>query len=205
MNRTFARALAALGAALTIPVVVASPAAASPEDGQGCAGLPAIPQTYVCVISATPQNAVPTTTTTTIPVTVPRVCYVADCTGPTVVNVPVPGVTPGTGAVAVLWYQGVYYPIAIGQVPSLTLLQPYVQLVTDVAGIAVGIAQPWIAYAESWIAYAEGIVNDPPTTSEIRNLVIENTIGYETYDAIVDFVQYCRTYGVDYCLGFQLQ
>jgi hypothetical protein len=224
-----ARPLAALAAALVLPLAVATPASASPEDGKGCAGVPTLPQAYVCVISTTPQNAVPTTTTTTIPVAVPRVCYVADCAGPTTVNVPVPGVTPGSGAVAVLWYQGVYYPIAVGQVPSLTLLQPYVTLVTGLAGTAVttattlagtavttatslagtavtiafgvagdagALADAYVAFAldtaAPWVAFARALANDPPTAGELRNLVIENTIGQDTYGALVDFISEVR-------------
>lgn len=98
---------------------LATPASAGPGDGEGCAGFPTIPDTYVCVITVTPQNAVPTTTTAMIPVTVPRFCYVAGCTGPTTVNVPVPGVQPGSGVVATLWYKGQYIPIAVGTVPAL--------------------------------------------------------------------------------------
>lgn len=135
--RLVTRALAVTAAALPLAALMVTPASASPEDGKGCAGLPAIPQSYVCVISATPENAVPTTTTTNVPVPVPRVCYVADCFGPTTVNVPVPGVQPGTNAVAVIWYQGVYYPIAVGQVPSLALVQPYVTLLTGTVNGAV--------------------------------------------------------------------
>lgn len=228
MNRPLSRALAVLGAAMTLPILVTTPASATPEDGKGCAGLPAIPQSYVCVISATPENAVPGTSTGSVGVPVPRVCYVADCVGPTTVNVPVPGVQPGTAAVAVLWYQGVYYPIAVGSVPSLTLLQPYVTLVTDLANdglsTAIGLAfagvtiatnlvddtgaalDGWVAFAldtaDPWVTYVLGLVNDPPSTSEIRNLVIENTIGYDMYDAIRDFVNDCRD-DVNYCLGIQ--
>lgn len=228
MNRPLSRALAVLGAAMTLPILVTTPASATPEDGKGCAGLPAIPQSYVCVISATPENAVPGTSTGSVGVPVPRVCYVADCVGPTTVNVPVPGVQPGTGAVAVLWYQGVYYPIAVGSVPSLALLQPYVTLVTGVAGTAVStatglagtavtiafdlvgdagvIAGQWVGFAldtaEPWVTFALDLVNDPPTTTELRDLVIENTIGYETFDAIRDFANDCRA-NVSGCLGIQ--
>lgn len=228
MNRTLSRCLATLGAAAVLPLVVTTPASATPEDGKGCAGLPAIPQSYVCVISATPENAVPGTSTGSVGVPVPRICYVADCVGPTTVNVPVPGVQPGTGAVAVLWYQGVYYPIAVGQIPSLQLLQPYVTLVTGLAGSAVSTAtglagtavtlafdlaedagtaaEQWVAFAldtaEPWVGAVVDLVNDPPTTSEIRDLVIENTIGDDMYDAIRDFANECRA-DVGGCLGIQ--
>lgn len=207
MNLT--RSVAALAAALVLPIAAATPAHATPEDGKGCAGTPALPQAYVCVISATPQNALPTTTTTNLAVPVPRVCYVADCVGPTTVNVPVPGVQLGTGAVAVLWYQGVYYPIAVGVGPTLTLLAPYVSLLTGVAGTAVGIAldavndagptaDAWVTFASNtaqpWIDLANDLANDPPTTNEIRDYVIYNVIGYDTYAAIRELVRDLTTW-----------
>jgi len=97
----------------------AAPASASPEDGKGCAGFPSLPDTYVCVISVTPGAALPGTTTSVIPVDVPRFCYVAGCVEATTVNVPVPGVQPGSGVVAQLWYKGQYISIAVGTVPAL--------------------------------------------------------------------------------------
>lgn len=166
------RALAATAATLalsTVAVTLAAPASATPEDGKGCAGLPAVPQSYVCVISATPGNAVPTTTTTTIPVAVPRICYVADCTGPTTVGVPVPGVQPGTSAVAVLWYQGVTYPIAVGQVPSLELVQPYVTLVTGTVNTALttatSLANSTVTTATNTVGTATTLANGTVTTA----------------------------------------
>lgn len=106
--------------------LMATPATAGPDDGKGCVGFPSLPDTYVCVISVTPGAAVPTTTTSTIPVTVPRFCYVADCVGPTTVSVPVPGVQPGSGVVAQLWYKGQYIPIAVGTVPTTPSLNDVV-------------------------------------------------------------------------------
>ncbi|HEV2889127.1 MAG TPA: hypothetical protein VGX28_02015 [Frankiaceae bacterium] len=271
------RWIGALAAALVLPIAAATPASATPEDGKGCAGSPAFPQAYVCVISTTPTNAVPTTTTTSVAVPVPRLCYVADCVGPTTVDVPVPGAQPGTGAVAVLWYQDVYYPIAVGQVPSLTLLQPYVTLVsgladtaattatglagtalstaggavttannlagtavttatnlagtaattatglagtalstaggavvtvTNLAGTATtivfGLSDDAVATAEGYIAFAldtadpvVDFVRDPPSTAELRDSIVDNTIGEGGYDAIREFAAYCRTHPND--------
>lgn len=134
----FRRVLATTAAALVLAgvaaVPAAVPAAASPEDGQGCAGLPDLPAAYVCIISVTPEAALPTVTTSYIPVTVPRVCYVAGCTSATTVQVPVPGATPSSGNVAVLWYQGVHYPIGAGTGAVIT---PIVNGVVTTATTAV--------------------------------------------------------------------
>lgn len=107
------RLLATAAAALPLACLVAAPASASPEDGQGCAGTPDIPAAYVCVVSLTPAQPLPAVTTTHVPVTVPRVCYYADCTDRTTVLVPVPGYTPGSGYAAVLYWNGRYYPIGL--------------------------------------------------------------------------------------------
>lgn len=104
-----ATTVAAVTAALTVPL--ATPAAA--DGPTGCAGFPSIPETYVCIVQNTPENAVPTVTTTTMPVTIPAFCYVAGCTEDTTVDVPVPDVEPGTGVLIVLSYQGTQYPIAM--------------------------------------------------------------------------------------------
>ena len=161
MNRTPVRLLAALAGALVVPVVAASPAFATPEDGKGCAGLPQIPATYVCVISATPENAVPTSTTTTVPVTVPRVCYVADCAGPKTVDVPVPGLTPGSGQVAVIWYKGTYTPIAVGTGTLIPLVNGAVQLATGTVSTVNGLAA-------GAVTTVQGVVADLPTAAEVQ-------------------------------------
>lgn len=118
MKRVLATAVATAAMAAGA-VAFAAPAAASPEDGEGCVGFPAIPAAYVCVISVTPTGVVPTTTTTNLPVTIPEFCYAIDCLGPTTVNVPVPGLQPGSGVIATIWYNGVYYPVAIGTIPGI--------------------------------------------------------------------------------------
>lgn len=107
------RVLTTFAATAAFAGALVSPAAASPEDGQGCVGAPDIPGAYVCVVSLTPTNALPTVTTTTVPVTVPRLCYFAGCTDPRTVQVPVPGYTEGSGYVAVLYWNGGYYTIAM--------------------------------------------------------------------------------------------
>lgn len=166
-------ALAAAGA------TVAVPANASPEDGKGCVGSPSIPASYVCVISVTPENVVPTTSTTIVPVTVPSVCYFLDCTAPTTVDVPVPNVSPRSGVVAVLWYQGVYYPIAVGTIDAMDLVADTIDLATGVAytalGLAIDLANLAIGIVEREAAEAiqtvEDIVNGLPTLQEILDAI----------------------------------
>ena len=130
------RLLATVAATAAFATALATPAAASPEDGQGCVGTPTIPGAYVCVISLTPTSALPTVTTSSVPVPVPPVCYFLDCTDPTTVNVPVPGLTPGSGTVAVLWYQGRHYPIAAGTDQLVAIVG---QVVTTAVQIANGV------------------------------------------------------------------
>lgn len=148
--RSFQRAVATSVATLALAaagLAVAAPAAATPEDGKGCVGTPALPATYVCVISVTPENVVPGTTVTNVRVTVPRLCYFLDCTAEQVVDVPVPGVTPRTGVIATLWYQGQYIPINVGTAEATTLLYSTINLATGVATGAVGTANAAVAYA----------------------------------------------------------
>ncbi len=141
--RSIRRAVTAVATAAALTVAgagLATPAHADPTDGKGCVGLPTVPVTYVCVISLTPTNAVPTTTTTYIPVNVPPVCYFLDCTDPTTVNVPVPGVSEGSGQVAVLYHNGVYYPIGVGSSGIIATVNDAVDLGVGLAGTAYGLA-----------------------------------------------------------------
>jgi hypothetical protein len=137
--RSIRRAVTAVATAAALTVAgagLATPAHADPTDGKGCVGLPTVPVTYVCVISVTPTNALPTTTTTSIPVAVPQICYFLDCTDPTTVNVPVPGVSEGSGQVAVIYHNGVYYPIGIGSSGIIATVNDVVDLGVGVAGLA---------------------------------------------------------------------
>ena len=137
--RSVRRAVTAVATAAALTLAgagLATPAHADPADGKGCVGLPTVPVTYVCVISATPTNAVPTTTTSYIPVAVPPVCYFLDCTDATTVNVPVPGVTEGSGQVAVIYHNGVYYPIGIGSGGIIATVGDAVDLAGGLAGTA---------------------------------------------------------------------
>lgn len=154
------RALATLIAGAVFTVLGAASAYASPEDGEGCVGSPDIRETYICVIAVTPENAVPTTSTTTIPVPVPRLCYLVDCTDPTTVGVPVPGATPGSGQIAVLWYQGQFIPIAAGTDLVFTLLADAITLAEGAAGVAMQVA-------DGAIAEANRIVGMLPTADEV--------------------------------------
>lgn len=204
--RSFQRAVATTVAGLAFAaagISVAGSAAASPEDGKGCVGTPGLPASYVCVISTTPENVVPGTSVTNVPVTVPKLCYFLDCTEAKTVLVPVPGVTPRTGVVAVLWYQGQYIPVNVGTGEATALLFSAIDLATRTATGAVGTANDTVAYAatlangavgtaiglatsivDGAVTYALGqanyyrdYVNDVigglPTVQEIRDAVVQ--------------------------------
>lgn len=172
----FRRVIATTAAALTLcglAAIPALPAHATPEDGEGCIGLPDVPTAYVCVVSLTPTAVVPTVTTSSIPVTVPRFCYVAGCTSATTVNVPVPGATPSTGNVAVIWYRGTSYPIGFGTGPVVQAIVDGVaaegsELAGDAVGLATGLAGTVLSYAGTTVnglaQYAVTTVNNTVTT-----------------------------------------
>jgi hypothetical protein len=156
-----------LAGALTAALVagglaLAGSAAADPTDGEGCAGVPSIPAAYVCVIEVTPGGVVPSTSTTSFPVDLPRVCYVAGCTDPAPVNVPVPGASAGNGHVAVLYYNGQYTPVAVGTGELVNIGGT----VLDLAGSAVGIA---LAEADDAIDVVQGL----PTPDELEQAVVD--------------------------------
>lgn len=157
--RVFHRALATALAGLALTAGLA-PVSATPEDGEGCAGSPSYPDTYVCVISVTPENVVPTTTVGSVDVTVPKLCYVAGCVEEKTVEVPVPGVTPKTGIVATLWYKGAYIPIAVGTADALTLVYDTVDLANEVGDDALGTVAYAADLANGVAATAVGIVDN---------------------------------------------
>jgi hypothetical protein len=135
--RSLTRLLATTVAGLAVAagtVVAATPAQAT---GEGCVGVPSVPAAYVCVVSLTPTNAVPTVTSTPYTVTVPSVCYYLGCTGDKPVTVPIPGVAEGSGQIALLYYNGVYYPIAVSSGGVVATVGTVVQLVGDTAANAV--------------------------------------------------------------------
>jgi hypothetical protein len=143
------RALAATAATLALTAgTFAGSASATPEDGKGCVGLPSNHAVYVCVISITPTNALPTNTSTPLDIPVPEVCYFLECTDATKVTVPVPGVTEGSGQVATLWHNDHYYPIAVGSAGVL-------DLVVDAVDLALGTYQS--AYDTVWREYGDAI------------------------------------------------
>lgn len=150
------RALATTVATLALAagtVTLAGPASASPEDGKGCIGLPSNHAVYVCVISVSPTNALPNTTSTPLNVPVPEVCYFLDCTEATTVTVPVPGVSEGSGQVATLWHNDVYYPIAVGTDGVLDLV---------VAAVDLALGLYSTVYDTVWREYGDAIdtIND---------------------------------------------
>lgn len=149
--RLIRTSLAALTATVALSALTVSPAVADPDDGEGCVGVPTIQAAYVCVISATPENALPSLTTSSIPVPVPPVCYFLDCTEPTTVQVPVPGASQGSGTVIVLWHNGVYYPIALTSGGVVTTL-------LDTVDLAVGVAETYAAAVVSLYQQTYGTV-----------------------------------------------
>jgi hypothetical protein len=173
----------AVSVAIAAGTIAAVPAAAGPEDGEGCVGLPSVPAAYVCVISLTPGNAVPNVTTTTIPVTVPEVCYFLDCAGPTTVPVPIPGASANENAIAVIYYNGQYVPIGLGTVGTLLpIVNGAVTLAVDTALGAVETAgevlanledrvQPYVDLLNREIDVVIGLVTDlvqdPPTVDDV--------------------------------------
>jgi len=110
---------------------------------------------------------VPSTSTSGIPVDLPRICYVAGCTDPAPVTVPVPGASAGNGHVAVLYYNGQYVPVAVGTSDLITIGST----VLNLAGSAVGIA---LAEANDVIDVVQGL----PTLDEIAQAVL-NVVGDE--------------------------
>lgn len=185
LPRAVATAVASLAFA-TVGVVAAAPASATPEDGKGCVGTPAIPASYVCVISVTPETVVPELTTTTVPVTVPSVCYFLDCTQPTTVNVPVPGVTPRSGVVAVLWYQGTYYPIGVGTIDVWKVLADTLDFVNGVVKNLEGTVTPLAEYAVAQANYYRDVVEQEAGAAVQQ--VLDIVRGLPTLDEIVDAI-----------------
>lgn len=189
----------AVGVAMTAgTIAVAGPAAASPEDGQGCVGTPAVPASYVCVISVTPGNALPTTTTSYVPVNVPPVCYFLDCTDASTVNVPIPGATLNNGAVVVLWYQGVSYPIGLGLGGTvMPIVQGAINLVVREAGEAVETVNRTVDNlgdtAQPWIDYVVDAYQNLPTTGELIN-----DVNRRIDDLVYDLQPYLETVGQAY-------
>jgi hypothetical protein len=174
--RTLHRALATTVAGLALTtgaVVAAGPAAAT---GEGCIGLPSVPAAYVCVVSLTPANAVPTVTSTNIPVTVPEVCYYVACSGPTTVQVPVPGATPNSGYVAVIRHNNVDYPIGVGSVGSvyqaiLSVAQQALVLANNGVALVLDTYGTVSQIANGWVQYVQDNIPPVPTVSQIRNTV----------------------------------
>jgi hypothetical protein len=113
MRRVRTRLLTAAVTATVAGALAIGSASAAHADPQNCVGLPSVPEAFVCVVSVTPANAIPTVGGTggTV-VTVPSVCYFVACTDPTTVTVPTPTLSGGTGPVAVVYYNGSTYVVA---------------------------------------------------------------------------------------------
>lgn len=139
MHKTLLRTLAAL-AGVAMPFALAAPAAASPEDGEGCAGLQSNPNAYICVISADP-TAVPTVGPTGTSTTVysENVCYVAGCQDVTV-SVPDVAVTDPDNALLVVYYNGQTYSVGVVDVGGLPPHPPLFELVSDVLALGIDVA-----------------------------------------------------------------
>jgi hypothetical protein len=122
-------------------------------DPAGCVGVSSIPEAFVCVVSVTPTNAVPTVGTTGgTPVTVPSVCYFLSCTDPTTVVVPV--VTGGTGSVAVIFYNGSTYVVP-NPMDTAAVLPFVYQVLGTTPAVVVGQALVAIGDAACQLGHAE--------------------------------------------------
>jgi hypothetical protein len=107
--RTFLKAASTV--ALTLATVVTTGAvgtAAAHADDPRCVGFPSIPATYLCVVSVTPENALPSTAAGPT-VIVPAFCYVIGCQPDT--PVPTTTVVPSDQPVLVFTYNGQTYEI----------------------------------------------------------------------------------------------
>jgi hypothetical protein len=102
VRRGLSRLLVPLALAATLPAT-GSAGAAPPE---GCIGFPSIPEAIVCIDQFSPENAVPHVAPgpgqTFV---VPEFC-VFECVGPTPLTVPNVVVTPGSGVVVTVTYNG---------------------------------------------------------------------------------------------------
>lgn len=93
-------ASAVLGVAGTTP--------ASAEDNQNCIGFPSIPETFVCVTTLAPNNALPVPGPTE-PLTIPEICYLIDCREEETLQIPT--YQPNPNPVVVITYNGDTYTI----------------------------------------------------------------------------------------------
>lgn len=170
MHKTLLRTLAAL-AGVAMPLALAAPAAASPEDGEGCAGLQSNPNAYVCVISADP-TAVPTVGLTGTSTTVfsDTVCYVAGCKDVTV-SVPDFAVDHPDGALLVVYYNGQTYSVGVVGLGGLPPTGPYLELVADALGLAVGVAVEVVGNATELVSWDSTLWLDCVVESETDDRV----------------------------------
>jgi hypothetical protein len=190
------RALATTVAGLALTagaVVVAGPAAAT---GEGCIGLPSVPAAFVCVVSLTPENAVPTVTTANVPVTVPEVCYYVSCTGPKTVQVPVPGATLNSGYVAVVRYKNVDYPIGVGTAGAAyqAILDAEQDVLVLADGVYATVLDTYGSVSETAATWVQYVQDTAPSVSEIRGLVndLRDTYVYPVTRPWTDYVNYCK-------------
>lgn len=97
--------------------MLASPASADPEDGEGCVGLQSRPAAYVCLIALDPAAvpAVEQTGTTTL--FDDNVCYLAGCRRVTV-TAPTLGLAMPSSPVLVVYYNGTYHSVSLAGAPS---------------------------------------------------------------------------------------
>jgi hypothetical protein len=109
-------------------------------ESENCIGLPSIPPAFVCVVSLTPENAIPSIGTSGgTDVTVPAVCYYLDCTEPTTTTVPTPTISGG-GSIAVISYNGSTYTVA-SPLDSGALAGLISELASSLPGQAEALAQ----------------------------------------------------------------
>lgn len=140
MRRPILRTTAAL-AGVAAPLLLASPASAGPEDGQGCAGLQSNPNAYVCLIALDPAAVPGVQQTGTTTLFDDNVCYLVGCRRVTV-TVPTVGVDVPDSPVLVVYYNGTYHSVGLTSLPGVPPTGGYVATATQLAttGIALTVA-----------------------------------------------------------------
>jgi hypothetical protein len=138
VRRPFLRSIAAL-AGVAAPLLLASPASADPEDGEGCAGLQSNPAAYVCVVALNPTAVPGVEQTGSATVFDDNVCYVAGCRRVTV-TVPTVGVEMPAAPLLVVYYDGENHSVGLTSAPTPPPTGGYVATAAELAGLAARLA-----------------------------------------------------------------
>lgn len=141
MRRPLLRAIAAV-AGLAAPLLLASPASAGPDDGQGCVGIQGRPLAYVCVVTLDPTAVPSVEQTGTTTLFDENVCYFVGCRRVTV-TAPTYGLDLPESPVLVIYYNGQYHSVSVASLPGAPSTDGYVAAVTG--AVATGGALAWDA------------------------------------------------------------